>query len=306
MAASDYVKAMPDSIDRWMPRRITPLGTDGFGRSEGRAALRDFFEVDAKSIVLATLVELAQRRHAGGVGGAEGHRRPGHQPREAQSRNQLRIPSADAHRRGSRLSDFTVPELGENVAGGDVAKVLVKVGDTVRREQPVIELETDKATIEVPSSVAGVVTDVRVKKGDKVKVGAVIFTVSDNGAGPLPRRRPRRADRRARRRPRPPTPRRHRTSPGGRSGGARQARAASRPEGGADAAAARRPEPHGRPRRRRHRLPARPAAATPAPASPARAAAGARDRRGHQHRDRHRRPAAASRRKTSRSTRAAS
>jgi pyruvate dehydrogenase E2 component (dihydrolipoamide acetyltransferase) len=81
------------------------------------------------------------------------------------------------------LSDFTVPELGENVAGGDVAKVLVKVGDTVRQEQPVIELETDKATIEVPSSVAGVVTDVRVKKGDKVKVGAVIFTVSDNGAG---------------------------------------------------------------------------------------------------------------------------
>jgi pyruvate dehydrogenase E2 component (dihydrolipoamide acetyltransferase) len=80
------------------------------------------------------------------------------------------------------LSDFTVPELGENVAGGDVAKVLVKVGDTVRREQPVIELETDKATVEVPSSVAGVVTDVKVKKGDKVKVGQVIFTVSENGA----------------------------------------------------------------------------------------------------------------------------
>jgi pyruvate dehydrogenase E2 component (dihydrolipoamide acetyltransferase) len=80
------------------------------------------------------------------------------------------------------LSDFTVPELGENVAGGDVAKVLVKVGDTVRREQSVIELETDKATVEVPSSVEGVITDVKVKKGDKVKVGQVIFTVSDNGA----------------------------------------------------------------------------------------------------------------------------
>jgi len=60
VAASDYVNAMPDSIDRWMPRRITPLGTDGFGRSEGRTALRDFFEIDAKSIVLATLVELVQ------------------------------------------------------------------------------------------------------------------------------------------------------------------------------------------------------------------------------------------------------
>ena len=45
---------------RAMPRRITSLGTDGFGRSEGRAALRDFFEVDAKSIVLATLVDLVR------------------------------------------------------------------------------------------------------------------------------------------------------------------------------------------------------------------------------------------------------
>jgi pyruvate dehydrogenase E2 component (dihydrolipoamide acetyltransferase) len=63
-----------------------------------------------------------------------------------------------------------------------VAKVLVKVGDTVRREQSVIELETDKATVEVPSSVEGVVTEVKVKKGDKVTVGQVIFTVSDNGA----------------------------------------------------------------------------------------------------------------------------
>jgi pyruvate dehydrogenase E2 component (dihydrolipoamide acetyltransferase) len=84
------------------------------------------------------------------------------------------------------MTDFKVPELGENVAGGDVTKVLVNVGDTITREQPVLELETDKATIEVPSSVAGVVKEVRVKKGDKVKVGAVVLTVdapSGNGAG---------------------------------------------------------------------------------------------------------------------------
>ena len=60
VAASDYVKALPDAIDRWMPRRLTSLGTDGFGRSEGRASLRDFFEVDAKHIVQATLNALAQ------------------------------------------------------------------------------------------------------------------------------------------------------------------------------------------------------------------------------------------------------
>ena len=60
IAASDYVKALPDSIDRWMPRRLTSLGTDGFGRSEGRVALRDHFEVDAKHIVQATLEALAR------------------------------------------------------------------------------------------------------------------------------------------------------------------------------------------------------------------------------------------------------
>ena len=70
------------------------------------------------------------------------------------------------------MTEFKVPELGENVASGDVAKVLVSVGDTVKKEQPVIELETDKATIEVPSSVAGVVKEIKVKKGDKVQVGA--------------------------------------------------------------------------------------------------------------------------------------
>jgi pyruvate dehydrogenase E1 component len=60
VAASDYVKALPNAIDRWTGRPVTSLGTDGFGRSEGRASLRDFFEVDAKHIVMATLVELTR------------------------------------------------------------------------------------------------------------------------------------------------------------------------------------------------------------------------------------------------------
>jgi len=77
------------------------------------------------------------------------------------------------------VQEFKVPELGENVVQGDVTRVLVKVGDAIAREQPVIELETDKATIEVPSSVEGVVKEIKVKAGDKVKVGAVILTVDD-------------------------------------------------------------------------------------------------------------------------------
>src|SRR3954447_4612065 len=80
------------------------------------------------------------------------------------------------------MPDFTLPELGENVHGGDVLRVLVKTGDTVANDQVVLELETDKATIEVPSSVAGTVGEVRVKPGDKVKVGQVVLPV-DDGAG---------------------------------------------------------------------------------------------------------------------------
>jgi pyruvate dehydrogenase E1 component len=60
VAASDYLKSLPAMIGQWMPRRLCTLGTDGFGRSEGRTALRDFFEVDARFITLATLHELFQ------------------------------------------------------------------------------------------------------------------------------------------------------------------------------------------------------------------------------------------------------
>jgi pyruvate dehydrogenase E1 component len=59
VAASDYVKALPDSVSRWFPRPLVSLGTDGFGRSESRSSLRDFFEVDARFIALATLRALA-------------------------------------------------------------------------------------------------------------------------------------------------------------------------------------------------------------------------------------------------------
>jgi pyruvate dehydrogenase E2 component (dihydrolipoyllysine-residue acetyltransferase) len=80
-------------------------------------------------------------------------------------------------------TEFTLPELGENVASGDVLRVMVATGDRIEKEQPVVELETDKATIEVPSSVAGTVKEIRVKPGDKVKVGQAILVVDEGGAG---------------------------------------------------------------------------------------------------------------------------
>ncbi|MQA31444.1 MAG: pyruvate dehydrogenase (acetyl-transferring), homodimeric type [Luteitalea sp.] len=60
VAASDYVKALPDAIDRWLPRPLVALGTDGYGRSEGRASLRAFFEVDYRYVILSTLDALAR------------------------------------------------------------------------------------------------------------------------------------------------------------------------------------------------------------------------------------------------------
>jgi pyruvate dehydrogenase E1 component len=65
VAASDYMKVLPESLAKWVPGQLVALGTDGFGRSENRAALRDFFEVDTKHIVLATLGALARENKIG-------------------------------------------------------------------------------------------------------------------------------------------------------------------------------------------------------------------------------------------------
>jgi len=80
------------------------------------------------------------------------------------------------------VTEFKLPELGENIDQGDLVRLMVSPGAAVQEGQPVMELETDKAVIEVPSSVSGVVQEIRVKEGDKLKVGQVIFTV-ENGAG---------------------------------------------------------------------------------------------------------------------------
>ena len=78
--------------------------------------------------------------------------------------------------------EFKLPELGENIESGDLVRVIVSPGAQVNEGDPVIELETDKAVIEVPSTIAGTVSEVKVKQGDKVKVGQVIFTLAEGKA----------------------------------------------------------------------------------------------------------------------------
>ena len=80
------------------------------------------------------------------------------------------------------MTEFKLPELGENVHQGDLVRLMVSPGATISEGEPVMELETDKAVVEVPSSVSGTIKDVLVKQGEKIKVGQVIFTV-ENGAG---------------------------------------------------------------------------------------------------------------------------
>jgi pyruvate dehydrogenase E2 component (dihydrolipoyllysine-residue acetyltransferase) len=82
-------------------------------------------------------------------------------------------------------TEFKLPELGENIESGDLVRLMIKPGASIAEGEPVMELETDKAVVEVPSSVTGTVGEIRVKEGDKLKVGQVIFTV-ENGAGAKP------------------------------------------------------------------------------------------------------------------------
>ena len=80
------------------------------------------------------------------------------------------------------MAEFILPELGEDVDEADVLKVLVAEGDTITIEQALLEIETEKATLDVPSSVVGVVTKIHVSEGDTIKPGQLILTVSEVGA----------------------------------------------------------------------------------------------------------------------------
>ena len=102
------------------------------------------------------------------------------QPKPAQ----VETPSASAPTQ-SGPSEFTLPELGENITQGDLVRLMISPGTKVSEGQPVMEIETDKAVVEVPSSVGGIVKEVQVKEGEKIKVGQVIFTL-EGGAPAAP------------------------------------------------------------------------------------------------------------------------
>lgn len=80
----------------------------------------------------------------------------------------------------SAVTEFKLPELGENIDSANVLKLLVSIGDVIQKEQGVLEIETDKATIEVPSTISGKVVELFVKEGEKAKVGQVVLRVESS------------------------------------------------------------------------------------------------------------------------------
>jgi pyruvate dehydrogenase E2 component (dihydrolipoamide acetyltransferase) len=93
-------------------------------------------------------------------------------------------PQAAATSDGRRI-EFKLPDLGEGITGGTVVNVLAKAGDSVEAEQPLLELETEKASIPIPSPAKGRVAEMRVKQGQTVRVGEVLVVLSSASAEPL-------------------------------------------------------------------------------------------------------------------------
>lgn len=128
-----------------------------------------------------------------------------------------------------------LPELGENVDSGELTKILVNIGDAISKDDPLLELETEKATVEVPSPVSGVVKELHVQQGQKVKVGDALFTIDENGAGAKQKDHPPKGQPKQ-------EPRAQESSPQ-----EQQSRAAKAQVTGAAAARARTPEPETNP-----------------------------------------------------------
>ena len=84
------------------------------------------------------------------------------------------------------MAEITLPQLGETVTEGTITKWFKQVGDTVAEDEPLFEVSTDKVDTEVPSPVAGVLTEIRVPEGDTVAVGTVIAVVGAAGSAPAP------------------------------------------------------------------------------------------------------------------------
>ena len=94
-------------------------------------------------------------------------------PEEKESKSKQPVPEESTN----NILEFKLPELGENIESADIMKILVSAGDKVEVDQVLLEIETDKATVEVPAEFSGIVKEVKFKEGDTAKVGDIILVV---------------------------------------------------------------------------------------------------------------------------------
>lgn len=80
--------------------------------------------------------------------------------------------------------EFKLPELGENIEGGDIINIMVSKGESVIKEQPIMEIETDKAVIELPAPIDGLIKELHVENGDSIIIGQLLVTFDTDGNQP--------------------------------------------------------------------------------------------------------------------------
>ena len=104
-------------------------------------------------------------------------------PKETKKPEKGKQTTSAAASGAKKTINFVIPDLGENIESGTIAKILVSTGDSIKKEQGLLELETDKAVVEVPSEVEGKVKEIFVKEGDTVKVGQKILSIETTDSG---------------------------------------------------------------------------------------------------------------------------
>ncbi|KAG1682779.1 Pyruvate dehydrogenase E1 component [Nymphon striatum] len=145
IAATDYIKQYPEQIRQWIPGSYSVLGTDGFGRSDTRVELRKHFEVDRFQIAVAALKALADD-------GA--------------------LPAGKVAEAIEK--EIVVPDIGD-FDSVEIIEILVAEGDVVEAEDSLITVESDKASMEIPSSETGKIIKLKVALGDNISEGSVIL-----------------------------------------------------------------------------------------------------------------------------------
>src|SRR3989338_3669169 len=88
------------------------------------------------------------------------------------------------------MLDFKLPPVGENIKSGNIVAILVAVGDVVKKDQPLLELETDKASLEIPSPCDGTIKEILIKKGEDVKIGQVVMRIAEGKASGIAKAAP--------------------------------------------------------------------------------------------------------------------